>query len=115
MTDIFHAVPRSLRDLCEKVRVQADRLPIRAPAASSPEAPGPLRGYAVGGDGRRHARHLGRASRHLLVDGDLDPSLRSEFPAAVRAALRGDTAPLLRSRTGTRSPALSARGVSTAL
>ena len=31
-----------------------------------------------------------------LVEGDLDPILRSEFPAAVRSAVNGDTAPLAR-------------------
>jgi pimeloyl-ACP methyl ester carboxylesterase len=32
----------------------------------------------------------------ILVEGDLDPVLRSEFPAAVRSAVRGDTAALAR-------------------
>ena len=31
-----------------------------------------------------------------LVEGDLEPTLRSEFPAAVRSAVQGDTAPLAR-------------------
>src|SRR5439155_9774459 len=33
---------------------------------------------------------------NILVDGDLDPTLQAEFPTAVRAAVQGDTAPLLR-------------------
>jgi pimeloyl-ACP methyl ester carboxylesterase len=32
----------------------------------------------------------------ILLEGDLDPILRSEFPAAVRSAVSGDTAPLAR-------------------
>jgi len=32
----------------------------------------------------------------ILIEGDLDPVLRSEFPAAVRSAVRGDTAALAR-------------------
>ena len=34
----------------------------------------------------------------ILIAGDFDPTLRAAFPGAVRAALRGDVAPLLRLR-----------------
>jgi pimeloyl-ACP methyl ester carboxylesterase len=57
----------------------------------------PLRGRVIGSDGRPRLRRLGRLRLlRVLVDGDLDPSLRSELPAAVRSVLRGDSAPLLR-------------------
>ena len=32
----------------------------------------------------------------MLISGDFDPALRAAFPGAVRAALDGDPAPLLR-------------------
>ena len=40
---------------------------------------------------------LGRSSvLDILVEGDFNPRLRADFPAAVRAALNGDGAPLMR-------------------
>jgi pimeloyl-ACP methyl ester carboxylesterase len=56
-----------------------------------------LTGYVVGGDGKRRARRFGRtAVLMVLLEGDFDPGLRAAFPAAVRAALAGDAAPMLR-------------------
>ena len=56
-----------------------------------------LGGYVVGGDGRRRARRFGRtAIFSVLLEGDFDPGLRAAFPAAVRSALAGDAAPMLR-------------------
>jgi pimeloyl-ACP methyl ester carboxylesterase len=97
--DAFAAVPRVLRDLC---RGRACRGITRDPVADLARLVAalrarPIRGRVVGIDGRPRARRLGRLRLlRILFDGDLDPSLRTEFPAAVVAALRGDDAPILR-------------------
>jgi pimeloyl-ACP methyl ester carboxylesterase len=58
---------------------------------------GHLRGRVIDGDGVPHTRYITSDDLiSILVDGDLNPVLRSEFPAAVRAALLGDTAALAR-------------------
>ena len=47
--------------------------------------------------GRRHAQRIGpTAIADLLFDSDYNPPLRAAVPAAVKAALRGDAAPLAR-------------------
>jgi pimeloyl-ACP methyl ester carboxylesterase len=97
--DTFQAVPRVLRDLCARGRcsgITAD--PVADLDALVKRIEGrSLRGFVVGGDGRRRARLFGRtAVFSILVEGDLDPTLRAGFPAAVRAALAGDSAPMLR-------------------
>src|ERR687891_323715 len=47
--------------------------------------------------GRRRPARLTRGELFLIfLTGDVDPALRGAFPGAVRAALDGDTAPLLR-------------------
>ncbi len=57
----------------------------------------PLTGHAYDGHGRRHPESLGRGDLlDILVSGDENPALRAELPAAVRSALSGDSAPLLR-------------------
>jgi hypothetical protein len=62
-------------------------------------------GAVVDGRGKRRKVGLRRSGiLNLIFAGDFDPTLRADFPAAVRAALDGDTAPLLRliaSTTGT--------------
>jgi len=55
------------------------------------------RGVAYDRRGRRHRRSVGpTALADLLYDSDYNPPLRAALPAAVRAALRGDPAPLVR-------------------
>jgi pimeloyl-ACP methyl ester carboxylesterase len=57
----------------------------------------PLRGYLVDRRGRRRRARLTRGELFLIfLSGDFEPALRAAFPGAVRAALDGDTAPLLR-------------------
>ncbi len=57
----------------------------------------PLRGSAFDASGRRRSMRLTRVGLlSLMLDGDFDPYLRAGIPAAVRAALDGDAAPLLR-------------------
>ena len=97
--DIIGATPRVLRALCaESVCDGITSNPVGDVAALVKRLErGPIRGRVVGGDGRGRMRRLGRLRLlRILVDGDLDPSLRAEFPSAVRSADRGDSAPLLR-------------------
>src|SRR5215210_2325787 len=57
----------------------------------------PMRGYDYDARGRRHRRTVGpTAVADLLYDADYNPPLRSGIPAAVRAGLAGDPAPLVR-------------------
>jgi pimeloyl-ACP methyl ester carboxylesterase len=97
--DVFTAAPRALRALCGGHRcdgITSDPVADLAALVTRMQR-APLRGHVVSGDGRRRVRHLGRVRLlRVLLDGDLDPTLRAEFPAAVRAALRGDSAPILR-------------------
>jgi pimeloyl-ACP methyl ester carboxylesterase len=97
--DTFEAVPRALRSLCLR----------RCPWTSDPLADvaalverlarGPLRGRVVDRRGRTRVRRLTRVDVFsILLGGDFDPALRAAFPGSVRAALSGDTTPLLRLR-----------------
>ena len=56
-----------------------------------------LRGTSYDRRGHRHAQRIGpTAIADLLFDSDYNPPLRAAVPAAVKAALRGDAAPLAR-------------------
>ena len=56
-----------------------------------------VRGVAYDRRGRRHRERIGpTAISDLMYDSDYNPPLRAALPAAVRAALRGDRAPLAR-------------------
>ncbi|MEA2424760.1 MAG: hypothetical protein QOH13_1170, partial [Thermoleophilaceae bacterium] len=58
---------------------------------------GPLKGAVVGQDGKRRPRTFGRNRLFAtMLTGDFDESLRAELPTAVRSALRGDPAPIIR-------------------
>jgi pimeloyl-ACP methyl ester carboxylesterase len=78
----------------------------------------PLRGAVVDANGRRRAAFLTRQELLLtLMAGDLDPLSRSDYPAAVVSALRGDTAPLMRLKRraiSSESPGDDARSFSAA-
>jgi pimeloyl-ACP methyl ester carboxylesterase len=97
--DTFEAIPRVLRDLCKDdacVGITTDPVGDLGALVKRLRA-GPLKGYVVGGDGRRRARTIGStAVFNILIEGDFDPELRAEFPAAVRSGLAGDAAPMLR-------------------
>jgi pimeloyl-ACP methyl ester carboxylesterase len=59
----------------------------------------PIRGPVVTSSGRSVRRTLSAVDVvDILLEGDFDPSLRADMPAAVRSALRGDVRPLLRLR-----------------
>jgi pimeloyl-ACP methyl ester carboxylesterase len=97
--DTFGAVPRILADLCSRAAcagITAD--PVRDLAALVKRLEtNSLAGFVVGGDGKRRARRFGRTAMFsILLEGDFDPGLRAAFPAAVRSALAGDAAPMLR-------------------
>ena len=56
-----------------------------------------VRGQVVDPRGRRHPARVSRGELFLmLIAGDFDPALRAALPGAVRAALDGDSAPLVR-------------------
>lgn len=92
------ALPRALADLCRghcsAISAQpADDLGrlVRRLARR------PLRGYVVSREGRRVPAAIDRAGLfQVVLAGDIEPSLRSGLPAAVRSALAGDAQPLLR-------------------
>jgi pimeloyl-ACP methyl ester carboxylesterase len=57
----------------------------------------PLRATAIADDGRAHTVHVSSAALlGALLEGDLDPILRAEFPAAIRAAFENEPALLVR-------------------
>jgi pimeloyl-ACP methyl ester carboxylesterase len=91
--------PRVLRDLCADgvcrgatadVRTDLKRLAAKLRAKS-------LSGKVVTGSARKARYAMGQTELvDILVAGDLNPTLRAELPGSMRAALRGDPAPLLR-------------------
>jgi pimeloyl-ACP methyl ester carboxylesterase len=95
----FAAVPRILRQLCAAracSRITANPVADLTRLVRALER-GPLSGRVIDGHGAAHTVQI--SSEDLLgtlVEGDLEPILRSEFPAAVRSAANGDTAPLAR-------------------
>lgn len=110
------AIPRVLRGLC------ADGCPFTRSAAGDLARLArqlerrPLRGRAFDGAGRpRRASVDGPRLLALLLAGDFDRYLRAATPAAVRAALDGDAAPLLRLATRTPPRALEPTADSDAL
>ena len=110
--DSFRAVPRVLRTLCGGPRCDRfSRDPVADVGALVQRigAGGPLRGTLPDRRGRPRAATLSRYDVFsTLVSGDFEASLRTDYPAAVKAALRGDPAPLLRLKR--RSIALESGG-----
>ncbi|MBN1530280.1 MAG: alpha/beta fold hydrolase [Thermoleophilaceae bacterium] len=98
--DTFAAVPRALSVLC---RVSC-RSFTRDPAGDLERLIArlrerPMRGMLVDEHGRARPGLLTRPDVFgVLVAGDFDPALRAGFPGAVRSALAGDAAPMLRLR-----------------
>jgi pimeloyl-ACP methyl ester carboxylesterase len=91
--------PRVLRDLCaakackgatESVQSDLSRLAAKLRKRA-------LRGKVVLSSGKRTNLAIGQGDLlAILLAGDLNPTLRAELPGSMRAALRGDGAPLLR-------------------
>jgi pimeloyl-ACP methyl ester carboxylesterase len=95
----FAAVPRILRQLCAAhacARITPNPVGDLARLVRR-LARGGLSGRAIDGHGVAHTVPISSDGLlGILVEGDLEPLLRSEFPAAVRSAVNGDTAPLAR-------------------
>ena len=97
LRDSLGAMPRVLRALCARgcpgvsdAAGDLERLAGRLEA-------GPIRGYVVDARGRRRRASVDVWDLfNLLLAGDLEPSLRTGTPAAVRSALRGDPLSLIR-------------------
>jgi pimeloyl-ACP methyl ester carboxylesterase len=102
----FAAVPRVLGQLCA-ARACAHVTP--SPTADLSNLIRRLekrrrRARWIDGHGRGHTIGISSDSLvEILIQGDLEPSLRAEFPAAVRSAVDGDDAPLARLLARTRS------------
>jgi pimeloyl-ACP methyl ester carboxylesterase len=96
--DSLQAITRVLRLLCAKGCEKFTSDPNSDLAALvSRLGGGLLRGPLVRSDGRPHPSRLGRVRiLEILLAGDFDPWLRAAFPAAVRSAVNGDPAPILR-------------------
>ena len=94
----FAGIPRVLAQLCGRTCARLGLDPpadIRALIQRFDR--GPLTGRVVDSRGRRLKRRIDRFGLFsVLLSGDFDPSLRAALPGAMRSALRGDSAPLLR-------------------
>jgi pimeloyl-ACP methyl ester carboxylesterase len=95
----FAAMPRVLRSICSKRSCRSVTKDIVADSARlvARLAKRALHGYYVAPGGKRKRMSFGRNRMFAtLLAGDFDESLRAEFPTAVRSALRGDPAPIIR-------------------
>lgn len=95
----FAALPRALRSLCAGGACRAITADPRADLGRLARrlARRPIGARYVDGRGRvRRLRLTATGLLEVLLAGDLDPILRATTPAAVRAALRDDAAPLAR-------------------
>ena len=94
----FRAMGPSLAGLCPARCRGVSREPIGLVAKLAARLRArALRGSSYDRRGRRHAQRIGpTAIADLLFDSDYNPPLRAAVPAAVKAALRGDAAPLAR-------------------
>lgn len=91
--------PRVLRDLCsgKACNGATDNVTRDLSSLASKLRKGALKGKVVLSSGRRVSLSMGQNDLlAILLAGDLNPTLRAELPGSMRAALRGDAAPLLR-------------------
>jgi pimeloyl-ACP methyl ester carboxylesterase len=115
------AVPRVLERRCGKRRCRAF---MRNPGGDVARLATrldlqPMTGHVVDRNGRRHRRTIdGRGLLDAVVAGDIGTfGIFDQLPGAIRSALRGDAAPLLRARAGAvrgGAPPRSARSLSAA-
>jgi pimeloyl-ACP methyl ester carboxylesterase len=95
----FAAVPRILRQLCARRACTHITANPTADLANLVRRLGSGERHARWIDGHGHGHRIGISSKALidaLIEGDLEPTLRSEFPAAVRSGAHGDMAALAR-------------------
>lgn len=93
------SAPRVLRDLCAKKACSGatDNVTRDLSSLASKLRKGSLKGKVVLSSGKRTSLAMGQNDLlAILLAGDLNPTLRAELPGSMRAALRGDPAPLLR-------------------
>jgi pimeloyl-ACP methyl ester carboxylesterase len=110
----FAAIPRILRQLCA-ARACAQITPNPVGDLSRlvrRMTRGALRGRVIDGDGVAHTVHISSDDLlSILIEGDLEPTLRSELPAAIRSAERELRQPaLLRDELRRRGVPVEPRG-----
>ena len=95
----FAAIPRILRQLCARHACAHITPSPTADLANLIRRLGDRtrRAHWIDGHGRAHTIAISSYSLlEILIQGDLEPTLRTEFPAAVRSAAHGDYAALAR-------------------
>jgi pimeloyl-ACP methyl ester carboxylesterase len=94
----FKAMTPALRELCRRGACAGVKNPVADLAnLDNRLSTRPLTGVAYDGAGKPVKLSLTRSDVYgLLLDGDLNPALRAEMPAAVHAADANDPGPLLR-------------------
>jgi pimeloyl-ACP methyl ester carboxylesterase len=93
------SAPRVLKDLCagNACRGATDDVTRDLSSLAAKLRKGSLRGKVVLSSGTRTRLAMSQSDLlAILLAGDLNPTLRAELPGSMRAALRGDAAPLLR-------------------
>jgi pimeloyl-ACP methyl ester carboxylesterase len=103
LLDTYRNMPRVLAEQCAHGACRnATRDPVADVAAlvRRINASGPLRGDYYDERGRRRTTQYATPDElsFLLIAGDLNPFLQAALPAAISAARRGDTGPLMRLR-----------------
>ncbi|MGZ8633134.1 MAG: alpha/beta fold hydrolase [Solirubrobacteraceae bacterium] len=103
LLDTYRNLPRVLAEQCAHGACRnATKDPVDDVAAlvRRINASGPLRGDYYDAQGKRRATQYATPDElsFLLIAGDLNPFLQAALPAAISAARRGDSAPLMRLR-----------------
>jgi pimeloyl-ACP methyl ester carboxylesterase len=103
LLDTYRNLPRVLDEQCAHGACRnATKDPVADVGAlvRRINAGGPLRGNYYDANGRKRATQYSTPDElsFLLIAGDLNPFLQASLPAALSAARRGDTAPLMRVR-----------------
>ena len=95
----FAAIPRILHQLCaRRACAQITTSPVADLARVLARIRrAPLHGRWIDGNGHSHRVRISSDELlEILLEGDLEPTLRAELPAAIRSAANGDTAALAR-------------------
>ncbi len=95
----FGAVGRVLRQLCEAGACAHITSNLASDLARLVKrmGSGSVRGHRIDGEGKAETTTISSNDLvGILMEGDFDPILRAEFPAAVHSAVSGDTAALAR-------------------